>query len=90
MKENLEQQIKNTHNDAAQWESKINHLMKENNELKRTLDGAKVSKIHTFCFHFSISFACFDTSKQLHLKCTNILPSGSNRSKETCNFINTE
>lgn len=42
-KDNIEQQIKNTNNDADHWKSEINRITKENNILKRQLGDRKVS-----------------------------------------------
>lgn len=43
MKDTLEQQIKNTHSDTNHWESELNRITKENNDLKRQLRDGKVS-----------------------------------------------
>lgn len=47
-KDDLEQKIKNTHSDTAKWESEINRLTKENNELKRMQHGANAVSFSVF------------------------------------------
>lgn len=47
-KDEIERKMKNTHIDTAQYESEINRLTKENNELKRKLQGTDKVSIYDY------------------------------------------
>lgn len=60
LKDGLEQQIQGTQGDNAQWDTKINGLIKENSELKRMLEESKVSFLKMCAVTiFVFAFICF-------------------------------